>query len=158
MCWPCRPGGGAAGDVNALLLDKTAPLRWGNRMATDFIPAPGIDRAQFADAAQLASMADETPEGRSIVVLAKKEYNLRERDLEAIGAEFVHFSAQTRMSGVNLKGREIRKGAMDAIQKYVTGQGGVFPRKHGKYAKQSPREAALRSSWRKVQWSWGPFA
>ena len=117
----------AAGDVNALLLDKTGTITLGNRMATDFLPAPGIDRAQFADAAQLASMADETPEGRSIVVLAKKEYNLRERDLEAIGADFVHFSAQTRMSGVNLKGREIRKGAMDAIQKYVAGQGGIFP-------------------------------
>ncbi|MHC1762265.1 MAG: potassium-transporting ATPase subunit KdpB [Negativicutes bacterium] len=117
----------AAGDVNALLLDKTGTITLGNRMATDFIPGPGIDRATLADAAQLSSMADETPEGRSIVVLAKKEYNLRERDLEAIGAEFVPFSAQTRMSGVNLKGREIRKGAMDAIQKYVAGQGGRFP-------------------------------
>ena len=117
----------AAGDVNALLLDKTGTITLGNRMATDFIPAPGVDRSRLADAAQLSSMADETPEGRSIVVLAKKEYNLRERELEAIGADFVHFSAQTRMSGVNLKGRKIRKGAMDAIQKYVTGQGGVFP-------------------------------
>ena len=118
----------AAGDVNALLLDKTGTITLGNRMATDFLPAPGVDRGKLADAAQLSSMADETPEGRSIVVLAKNEYNLRERDLEAIGADFVHFSAQTRMSGVNLKGREIRKGAMDAIQKYVAGQGGVFPK------------------------------
>ena len=117
----------AAGDVNALLLDKTGTITLGNRMATDFIPGPGVDRATLADAAQLSSMADETPEGRSIVVLAKKEYNLRERDLESLGAEFVPFSAQTRMSGVNLKERQIRKGAMDAIQKYVAGQGGRFP-------------------------------
>lgn len=117
----------AAGDVNVLLLDKTGTITLGNRMATEFIPGPGVDRSELADAAQLSSMADETPEGRSIVVLAKKEYNLRERDLEALGADFVPFSAQTRMSGVNLKERQIRKGAMDAIQKYVVGQGGIFP-------------------------------
>lgn len=117
----------AAGDVNALLLDKTGTITLGNRMATDFIPAPRVDRMRLADAAQLSSLADETPEGRSIVVLAKKEYNMRKRDLEAIAAEFVPFSAQTRMSGVNLKDRQIRKGAMDAIQRYITLQGGHFP-------------------------------
>ncbi len=117
----------AAGDVNVLLLDKTGTITLGNRMATDFIPAPGVDRAKLADAAQLSSLADETPEGRSIVVLAKKEYNLRERDLTELGAEFVPFSAHTRMSGVNLKGREIRKGAMDAIQKHLAEKGGRFP-------------------------------
>ena len=117
----------AAGDVNVLLLDKTGTITLGNRMATDFVPAPQVDRMRLADAAQLSSLADETPEGRSIVVLAKKEYNMRKRELEAIGAEFVPFSAQTRMSGVNLKDRQIRKGAMDAIQHYITLQGGYFP-------------------------------
>lgn len=117
----------AAGDVDALLLDKTGTITLGNRMATEFIPAPGISPEQLADAAQLASLADETPEGRSIVVLAKEKYNLRERNLTAMEAEFVPFTAQTRMSGVNVKGQEIRKGAVDAIKKYTQGQGGVFP-------------------------------
>lgn len=117
----------AAGDVNVLLLDKTGTITLGNRMATDFIPAPGIREEELADAAQLSSLADETPEGRSIVILAKQKYNLRERDLTAMGAEFVPFTAQTRMSGINQQGREIRKGSMDAIQNYVLRYGGVFP-------------------------------
>ncbi|MDR3560954.1 MAG: potassium-transporting ATPase subunit KdpB [Negativicutes bacterium] len=117
----------AAGDVDALLLDKTGTITLGNRMATEFIPAPGVTEAQLADAAQLSSLSDETPEGRSIVVLAKEKYNLRERNLAALGAEFVPFTAQTRMSGVNLKGQEIRKGAVEAIKNYVNGQGGEFP-------------------------------
>jgi len=117
----------AAGDVNVLLLDKTGTITLGNRMATDFIPAPGVSESEMADAAQLSSLADETPEGRSIVVLAKEKYNLRERDLEKLGAEFVPFTAQTRMSGINMNGQEIRKGSMDAIQKYVAGQGSFVP-------------------------------
>lgn len=117
----------AAGDVDALLLDKTGTITLGNRMATEFIPAPGISPEQLADAAQLASLADETPEGRSIVILAKEQYNLRERNLTAIEAEFVPFTAQTRMSGVNVTGREIRKGAVDAIKKQIQRQDGVFP-------------------------------
>lgn len=117
----------AAGDVDALLLDKTGTITLGNRMATEFITAHGICPEQLADAAQLASLADETPEGRSIVVLAKEKYNLRERNLTAMEAEFVPFTAQTRMSGVNVKGREVRKGAVDAIKKYMQKQGGVFP-------------------------------
>ncbi|MEW5762836.1 MAG: potassium-transporting ATPase subunit KdpB [Bacillota bacterium] len=117
----------AAGDVDVLLLDKTGTITLGNRMATAFIPAPGVDPAQLADAAQLASLADETPEGRSIVVLAKQQYNLRERDLGALGAVFVPFSAHTRMSGVNLPGREIRKGAVEALEGYVRRHGGALP-------------------------------
>ena len=117
----------AAGDVDALLLDKTGTITLGNRMATEFIPAPGISPEQLADAAQLASLADETPEGRSIVILAKEQYNLRERNLTAIEAEFVPFTAQTRMSGVNVTGREIRKGAVDAIKKQIQRQDGIFP-------------------------------
>lgn len=117
----------AAGDVNVLLLDKTGTITLGNRMATEFIPAPGISEVQLADAAQLASLADETPEGRSVVVLAKEKYNIRERDLMTLGAEFVPFTAQTRMSGVNLKEQEIRKGSIDAIQKYMNQKGGLFP-------------------------------
>ncbi len=117
----------AAGDVNVLLLDKTGTITLGNRMATEFVPAPGVEENQLADAAQLSSLADETPEGRSIVVLAKEKYNLRERDLHTLGAEFIPFTAQTRMSGVNIKGQQIRKGSMDAIQKYIDEQGGIFP-------------------------------
>ena len=93
----------AAGDVNVLLLDKTGTITLGNRMATEFIPAEGVSAAEMADVAQLSSLADETPEGRSIVVLAKEQYGLRERDLNALQAEFVPFTAQTRMSGVNKK-------------------------------------------------------
>ena len=117
----------AAGDVDVLLLDKTGTITLGNRQATEFIPAPGVHMGALADAAQLASLADETPEGRSIVVLAKEKYGLRARDIHTIGAAFVPFSAQTRMSGVNLDGREIRKGAADSVEKYVQKQGGAFP-------------------------------
>jgi potassium-transporting ATPase ATP-binding subunit len=109
----------AAGDVNTLLLDKTGTITLGNRQASTFIPAPGITEAELADAAQLSSLPDETPEGRSIVVLAKEKYGLRGRELASLEAQFVPFSAQTRMSGVNLDGREIRKGASDAIAKYI---------------------------------------
>jgi K+-transporting ATPase ATPase B chain len=115
----------AAGDVHTLLLDKTGTITLGNRQATEFIPLPGISEAQLADAAQLASLPDETPEGRSIVVLAKEKYGLRGRDLAT--HEFVPFTAHTRMSGVNLDGREIRKGAGDAIEKYVVSRGGSVP-------------------------------
>ncbi|WP_157110091.1 potassium-transporting ATPase subunit KdpB [Thermanaeromonas toyohensis] len=117
----------AAGDVDVLLLDKTGTITLGNRMATSFIPAPGVSEEVLADAAQLASLADETPEGRSIVVLAKNKFNLRERDLSSLRATFVPFSAHTRMSGVNIEGREIRKGAVDAIEAYVQKQGGALP-------------------------------
>lgn len=117
----------AAGDVNVLLLDKTGTITLGNRMATEFIPAPGVSEAQLADIAQLASLADETPEGRSVVVLAKEKYNIRERDLTALGAEFVPFTAQTRMSGVNLKGQEIRKGSFEAIKRLAADRGSQVP-------------------------------
>ena len=115
----------AAGDVNTLLLDKTGTITLGNRQASEFVPVSGVTDAELADAAQLSSLADETPEGRSIVVLAKDEYGIRGRDLADKGATFVPFTAQTRMSGVNLSGREIRKGAGDAIAAYVKGNGGV---------------------------------
>ncbi|PRR75772.1 potassium-transporting ATPase subunit KdpB [Neomoorella humiferrea] len=117
----------AAGDVDVLLLDKTGTITLGNRMATAFIPAPGVTEEQLADAAQLASLADETPEGRSIVVLAKNKFRLRERDLGSLKASFVPFSAHTRMSGVDLEGRQIRKGAADAIEAFVREQGGSLP-------------------------------
>ncbi|HEY7472876.1 MAG TPA: potassium-transporting ATPase subunit KdpB [Gemmatimonadota bacterium] len=118
----------AAGDVDVLLLDKTGTITLGNRQATDFYPAPGVDEAELADAAQLSSLADETPEGRSIVVLAKERYGLRERHIHELNAEFVPFSARTRMSGVNLGNRQIRKGAADAVESYVQEQGGALPR------------------------------
>jgi K+-transporting ATPase ATPase B chain len=118
----------AAGDVNTLLLDKTGTITLGNRQAAEFIPAPGITEAQIADAAQLSSLADETPEGRSIVVLAKERYGLRGRELADQEAVFIPFTAQTRMSGVNLDGREIRKGAADAIAKYLDQHGTVVPK------------------------------
>src|SRR3979490_964790 len=105
----------AAGDVNTLLLDKTGTITLGNRQAAEFVPAPGVTEQEMADAAQLSSLADETPEGRSIVVLAKERYSLRGRELAAQEAGFVPFTAQTRMSGVNLDGREIRKGSVDAM-------------------------------------------
>lgn len=117
----------AAGDVNVLLLDKTGTITLGNRMATEFIPAEGVDIKEMADIAQLSSLADETPEGRSIVVLAKEQYGLRERDLNAIQVEFVPFTAQTRMSGVNMGGIEIRKGAVESIERYMRGKGGKLP-------------------------------
>jgi len=140
----------AAGDVDVLLLDKTGTVTLGNRMATEFVPAPGISQQRLADAAQLSSIADETPEGRSIVVLAKEKYGLRGREMHEIAAQFVPFSAQTRMSGVDILGsrdsserfecsspsgslretpvvRSIRKGATDAIKKFIEQQGGKFP-------------------------------
>jgi potassium-transporting ATPase ATP-binding subunit len=116
----------AAGDVDVLLLDKTGTITLGNRQATEFIPAQGVTPEALADAAQLSSLADETPEGRSIVVFAKEKYGLRERKIHEIGATFVPFTAQTRMSGVNLDGREIRKGAYDAIADFVAWNGGAF--------------------------------
>ncbi len=109
----------AAGDVNTLLLDKTGTITLGNRQAAEFIPAPGVTAAEMADAAQLSSLADETPEGRSIVVLAKEKYGLRGRELASRDVVFVPFTAQTRMSGVNLGDNEIRKGASDAIARYL---------------------------------------
>jgi potassium-transporting ATPase ATP-binding subunit len=118
----------AAGDVNTLLLDKTGTITLGNRQASEFVPAPGITAAQMADAAQLSSLADETPEGRSIVVLAKERYALRGRELASQEATFIPFTAQTRMSGVDLDGREIRKGAVDAITKYLSQHGTVLPK------------------------------
>ncbi|MGD0157790.1 MAG: potassium-transporting ATPase subunit KdpB [Terracidiphilus sp.] len=118
----------AAGDVNTLLLDKTGTITFGNRQATEFFPAPGVTAAHLADAAQLASLSDETPEGRSIVVLAKEKYNLRGRDLEGMHCEFVPFSAQTRMSGVDLPGAKIRKGAAEAIGRFLELQGSNVPR------------------------------
>jgi K+-transporting ATPase ATPase B chain len=118
----------AAGDVNTLLLDKTGTITLGNRQAAEFLCAPGITEAEMADAAQLSSLADETPEGRSIVVLAKERYGLRGRELASREAVFVPFTAQTRMSGVNLDGREIRKGAVDAITKYLHQHDTSLPR------------------------------
>src|SRR5262249_26958997 len=117
----------AAGDVDVLLLDKTGTITLGNRQATAFLPAPGVAERDLADAAQLASLADETPEGRSIVVLAKQKYAIRERDVHGMGATFVAFTAQTRMGGVNPKGRQVRKGAADAIEAHVRGAGGQLP-------------------------------
>ena len=117
----------AAGDVDVLLLDKTGTITLGNRQATAFLPCDGVDPKTLADAAQLASLSDETPEGRSIVVLAKEKYGLRGRDVHALHATFVPFSAQTRMSGVNLDERQIRKGAADVIEAFVRSQGGEIP-------------------------------
>jgi K+-transporting ATPase ATPase B chain len=117
----------AAGDVNTLLLDKTGTITLGNRQATQFVPLPGVDETELAEAAQLASLADETPEGRSIVVLAKQRYGLRGRDLAPHEAHFIPFTAQTRMSGVDFDGREVRKGAAEAIAKYLNGMGRAVP-------------------------------
>ncbi|RKP43722.1 potassium-transporting ATPase subunit KdpB [Trinickia fusca] len=116
----------AAGDVDVLLLDKTGTITLGNRQASSFVPAPGIAEEALADAAQLSSLADETPEGRSIVVLAKQRFNIRQRDMAALHPTFIAFSAQTRMSGVDLADREIRKGAADALKTYVEANGGRF--------------------------------
>ena len=116
----------AAGDVDILMLDKTGTITLGNRQASEFIPVDGVDPAELADAAQLSSLADETPEGRSIVVLAKEQFGLRGRTLEDKGMEFIPFTAATRMSGVNYEGNEIRKGAADSVRAYVEAGGGVF--------------------------------
>ena len=117
----------AAGDIDVLLLDKTGTITIGNRMASDFRPAPSITEQELADAAQLASLADETPEGRSIVVLAKEKFNIRGRELAEPHATFIPFTAQTRMSGVDLDGRSIRKGAADSIKAHIENLGGVYP-------------------------------
>ena len=117
----------AAGDVDVLLLDKTGTITLGNRQASDFLHASDVTERELADAAQLASLKDQTPEGRSIVVLAKHKFNLRERDITALGATFIPFSAHTRMSGVDCQGRRIRKGSADAIREFVESQGGRFP-------------------------------
>src|SRR6185369_14511466 len=117
----------AAGDVNVLLLDKTGTITLGNRQAAELRPAPGIDARRLAEAAQLSSLADETPEGRSIVVLAKETFGIRGRDLHDLGGHFVPFTAKTRMSGVDLTdGRRIRKGAADAIEAFVRANGGTL--------------------------------
>ncbi len=115
----------AAGDIDTLLLDKTGTITLGNRQAVEFVPAEDVSLEALADAAQLASLADETPEGRSVVVLAKTAHGLRERDLQPLGATFIPFSAQTRISGVDFDGRRVRKGAGDAIEAFVAGQGGA---------------------------------
>ncbi|VVC77214.1 Potassium-transporting ATPase B chain [Aquicella siphonis] len=117
----------AAGNIDVLILDKTGTITLGNRQATEFLPAEGVSMETLADAAQLASLADETPEGRSIVVLAKDKYNLRGREIAEMQATFIPFTAQTRMSGANLPGRQIRKGALQAIESYVSEMGGTFP-------------------------------
>jgi K+-transporting ATPase ATPase B chain len=117
----------ASGDVNTLLLDKTGTITLGNRMATELTPADGVRIGDLANAAQLASLADETPEGRSIVVLLKRRYHLRARNLREIHARFVPFTAQSRMSGCNIDGRPIRKGAVDAVCAHVTALGGTVP-------------------------------
>src|SRR5579863_8487328 len=119
----------AAGDVNTLLLDKTGTITLGNRQAVEFLPVDGVTTEDLAEAAQLSSLADETPEGRSIVVLAKEKYGLRGRQVASHEAEFIAFTAQTRMSGVNIDGREIRKGATESVKQYVISQGGRFPQK-----------------------------
>ncbi len=117
----------AAGDVNTLLLDKTGTITIGNRQASEFVAAPGVSNDQLADAAQLSSLADETPEGRSIVILAKQNYGLRGRELAKLNAEFIPFSALTRMSGIEVDGRSIRKGAVDAIANYLVEHGSKLP-------------------------------
>ncbi len=117
----------AAGDIDILILDKTGTITLGNRQATELIPATGIPIQTLADAAQLASLADETPEGRSIVILVKEKYGLRGRDIQGLGATFLPFTAQTRISGANLPGRQIRKGAASAIENYIKTLGGTFP-------------------------------
>ena len=132
----------AAGDVDVLLLDKTGTITLGNRHAATFIPAPGVSEEELADAAQLASLADETPEGRSIVVLAKQRFSLRQRDLASLHATFIPFSAHTRMSGVDIGERKIRKGAPDAIQKHVESLHAVF----AKAVQGTTQEIARRGS------------
>ena len=130
----------AAGDVNTLLLDKTGTITLGNRQASEFIPLPGVNETELADAAQLSSLADETPEGRSIVVLAKEKYSLRGRELQPHEAHFIPFTAQTRMSGVDFDGREIRKGAVDAIEKYVMQDGVQSPKEMREIVERIARE------------------
>jgi K+-transporting ATPase ATPase B chain len=121
----------AAGDVSVLLLDKTGTITLGNRQAARFLPLPGVSDRELAEAAQLSSLPDETPEGRSIVVLAKELFDLRGRDLSAASARFIAFSAETRMSGVDIEGRELRKGAGDAVRRFVEERGGTIPAELG---------------------------
>ena len=116
----------AAGDVDILMLDKTGTITLGNRKAVEFIPVSGVDERELADSAQLSSLADETPEGRSIVILAKEKFDIRGRNISELNMEFVPFTAKTRMSGVNYKGNEIRKGAADSIKEYVIEKGGSY--------------------------------
>lgn len=130
----------AAGDVDVLLLDKTGTITLGNRQASAFLPARGVEERTLADAAQLSSLADETSEGRSIVVLAKQRFNLRERDLQSLHATFVPFTAQTRMSGINIDQRMIRKGSVDAIRRHVEANGGHFPADVDKQVEEVARQ------------------
>ncbi|MFO1418670.1 MAG: potassium-transporting ATPase subunit KdpB [Methylotetracoccus sp.] len=132
----------AAGDVDVLLLDKTGTITLGNRQATALLPLDGVRLEELADAAQLASLADETPEGRSIVVLAKQRFGLRERDIQGLGAVFIHFSAQTRISGVDIGTRQVRKGAADAIREHVVGLGGSYPREVQKLVEDVARRGS----------------
>lgn len=136
----------AAGDVDVLLLDKTGTITLGNRMATDFVPAEGISQEEIADVAQLSSLSDETPEGRSIVILAKEEFNIRGRDLTSIEAEFIPFTAQTRMSGVDIKingkTQQIRKGSVDSIRSFVLNNDGFFP----EFVEQKANELAQQGA------------
>jgi len=132
----------AAGDVDVLLLDKTGTITLGNRQASAFVPAPGVTEEQLADVAQLASLADETPEGRSIAILAKQRFNIRGRDMEPLHATFVPFTAQTRMSGVDIGERTIRKGAADSVKKYVESLGRPFPLEVGKAVDEIARRGS----------------
>jgi K+-transporting ATPase ATPase B chain len=136
----------AAGDVDVLLLDKTGTITIGNRMATDFIPAEGVSIEEIADAAQLSSLSDETPEGRSVVILAKEKFNIRGRDLKGMEAEFIPFTAQTRMSGVDItmngKLRKIRKGSVDAIRSFILGNNGYFPQSVEEKANELAQQGA----------------
>lgn len=145
----------AAGDVDVLLLDKTGTITLGNRQASDFLPAPSVDEKTLADAAQLSSLADETPEGRSIVILAKQRFNLRQRDVQSLHATFVPFTAQTRMSGINIQDRMIRKGSVDAIRRHIEANNGHFPRKSTTWWKAWRVRGQPRWWWRKVQAFWG---
>ena len=147
----------ASGDVNTLLLDKTGTITLGNRQAVEFIPVEGVTESELADAAQLSSLADETPEGRSIVVLAKEKYGLRGREVAEHEAHFIPFSAYTRMSGVDMDGRRLRKGATDAIAQFVKEAGGKVPQSLQEISDRISRNGGTplavadgsRSSWRR---------
>jgi len=142
----------ASGDVDTLLLDKTGTITLGNRQAVEFIPAAGVTESELADAAQLSSLADETPEGRSIVILAKEKYNLRGREVSEHEVRFIPFTAHTRMSGVDLNGRRLRKGATDAVLKFAQEQGGevppISPRSRPHFA--GGRDAPGRRRWSSI--------
>ncbi|STS89208.1 potassium-transporting ATPase subunit B [Klebsiella variicola] len=143
--------------VDVLLLDKTGTITLGNRQASAFLPARGVEERTLADAAQLSSLADETPEGRSIVVLAKQRFNLRERDLQSLHATFVPFTAQTRMSGINIDQRMIRKGSVDAIRRHVEANGGHFPADVDKQVEEVARQGPHRWWSPKGKRCWGLF-